>query len=752
MRVAVLALGAAILGAADSWTDLEAIRVDPGEAVIDAPMRLAVTGVRKDGLQVDASETASWSVENEKVARLDGGRVIPVGDGTTEVLAAVGGLRARARITVQGSRTGADFELDVLPVLTRHGCNSGGCHGSAKGQGGFKLSLLGYDADADHEALAVEHRSRRIHRARPEESLLVAKPTLRVKHGGGRRFGEDSEAARLLVNWIRAGAPRRVREERLESVVVFPAAAVLPLDATLPLLVAARYSNGVTRDVTAEALFSSNDDSIAAVTPGGLVRARAPGETAIVARFGGHVVPAQIGSPLGGESPEFATANLVDEHLARKWKSLRIRPAPPASDAVLLRRAFLDVIGTLPTPDEARAFLADRSEDKRASLVDALIRRPEFDAFWTLKLSERLVVGAEKFPEEYAAWIRAQVARDAPMTEVARSIVTAAGREPAGGFFLASGDPRLMMELTLQSFHGFRMQCANCHNHPLERFSQDEYHSLAAFYAKVRAGRGGVETGGVTELTHPRTGKPVSPGAPGLTRAIEGDRRVAFAEWLVADRRFPRAMANLLWAEVFGRGLVEPVDDLRASNPASVPELLEALAAEFSKNPRVRPFVRLLATSRAYGLDSKGGGPERFFARAIVKPLGAEVLLDAVAQATGVPNSFGRAIEQHQPNAVQHFSLEAFGRCRRESLCTVRGEFSGSLKQALHLISDDVVSGRVAQSRFSDKPVEELTWRALGRPPTEKERAHWAPRVATREEAEDLFWALLVSREFQFRH
>jgi hypothetical protein len=614
--------------------------------------------------------------------------------------------------------TVADFTLDILPVLTRSGCNAGGCHGAAKGQNGFKLSLLGYDADADHEAVALEFRSRRINRAAPDESLLLLKASMKLNHKGGRLLKPGSPDFTLLRDWIKAGAPRRTRDATLTAVTVTPAADVLAKGAERQLTVEARYSDGTTRDVTRHALFSTNDDSIAAVDSDGLVRLHREGETAVIVRYGGFVVPATVGAGFG-KTVDFAAANLIDTHLAAKWKSLGIAPAAPAGDAVLRRRMFLDVIGTLPTPDELRL--------DRAKLVDTLLARPEFETFWTLKLSQMLAVGNHKFPPAYFDWIRANL--DKPLPETVRALVTSTGNAPPAAFFSVESDPRTMMEFTIQSFHGFRMQCANCHNHPLERFPQDDYHALAAVYARVRH-ENGVTVIPRGEIVNPRTGKTAAP------RFDADDRRVPFADWLVSDRAFARAWANRLWAEIFGRGLVHPVDDLRASNPASLPALLEALTDVLAKEPRIKPFLRLLLTSNAYALSCHGDSDERWFARAIVKPLPAEVALDAVHIAAGTLGD--RAIARFDPTATTPL-LTALGRCRRETACTLRPEFGGSLRQALALVCLDL--------KAPSKDVDELFLRTIGRAPTAAER-----ELAASGDPDDLFWALIASKEFQFRH
>ncbi len=628
-----------------------------------------------------------------------------------------------APMSVHGPRStvhvGApDFTLDVLPILTRSGCNAGGCHGGAKGQNGFKLSLLGYDADADYEAIAMDLHSRRINRAAPDDSLLIQKSTMRIKHTGGKALREGADT---VLAWIKAGAPRKTRDSNLLSVDVTPAA-IVKRDGDTPLKVTARYSDDTTRDVTTMALYSTNDDSIATVTPDGVVRTLRNGETTIIVRYGGFVVPVTAGYPFAmAQASTFKPANLVDEQLAAKWKSLGIIPSFSADDATFLRRAFLDVIGTLPTPDEVRAFLA---KPDRVKLIDDLLKRPEFDLFWTLKLSQWLMVGAQKFSPDYPAWLKSRI--DEPITETAKLLVTAKGTSAPASFFSVDSDPRVMMEFTVQTFHGFRMQCANCHNHPLERFAQDDYHSLAAVYSRVRHERGLVLSPR-GELTNPRTGRVAAPRFDG------DDRRVPFAEWLVSDPRFARAWANRLFGEIFGRGLVHAVDDMRASNPPSVPALLDALAAEFAKTPKLRPFLRLLLTSSAYGLSSKGQVDDKFFSHAIVKPLPAEVVLDAITMSQGALTD--RAISRVDPSQSTPL-LDALGRCSRTRICA---EFQGSLRQALALATLEV--------KAPSKEVEELFLRTLSRPPTAKERDYAATC-----DPDELMWALIATKEFQMRH
>jgi hypothetical protein len=627
-----------------------------------------------------------------------------------------------ALLLVLALQEGPDFALDVLPVLTRSGCNAGACHGSAKGQGGFKLSLLGDDADADYDAVAWEFGSRRIHRGRPEASLLLRKGQGRVDHEGGRAL-RDPEG--VVAGWIRGGARRKSRDVRLLGVAADPAWVLGAPGGGASLRVEARYSDGTRRDVGGLALYGSNDDSVATVDGSGAVRLRASGETCIVVRYGGFVVPVRAAAPFGASPAGFAAAGPVDDALLRHWTALGIRPAPKATDAVFLRRAHLDLIGTLPTAQEVRSFLANPD---RAALVERLLARPEFDDFWTLKLSQLLLVGAKRFPEAYPDWLRSRL--DRPLTETAALLVTSLGTEAPAAYFSVSSDPRVMMEFTMQNFHGFRIQCANCHDHPLERFPQDDYHALASVFARVRHDGGSVILSPRGELVNPRTGRTAPPRHDGP------DRRVPFASALTSDPAFARAWANRLWGELFGRGLVHPVDDLRASNPPSIPGLLEALAEDFGRDPRIRPFLRRLLASNAYGLSSDGESPDRFFARALVRPLPAEVVADAISSASGV--SGPRAIARVDPSQGTAF-LRDLGRCPRDGACTLQSAFQGSLRQALALATLEV--------KAPVRDPEELYLRALSRPPRPEERA-WAAGV----DPDELLWALIASREFQLRH
>jgi hypothetical protein len=576
-----------------------------------------------------------------------------------------------------------DFVNDVLPRLTKLGCNAGTCHGSAPGQKGFKLSLLGYDPEFDHAAITRELRGRRIDLAEPAESLLLEKATRRIKHEGGRRMTEDSGAYRAILAWLKAGAPYRsgtpVDLVRIEA---------------RPGQVTAHYSDGSKRDVTPLALFDVSDDSIAG--PDGV--AKAPGETSIMVRYGGQVAAVKAGKPYGPRTEVPWRRNAADDWVNAKIAEFGLKAAPPCDDATFLRRATLDAHGRLPTPEEVRAFDGDRD-----GLVDRLLARPEFEAYWGYLLVK--ILGAKS--PDYQAWVRGRVAE--PYDETVVRLLTKAPH-----LYLERNDPKALSEFVGQTFLGARWACAQCHNHPFERFSRKNYYEMASFFARVRVREGRVELEERGELE--LEGKPVLPPL-----RMSADRREDLARWTVRNEAFARATANRVWAILMGRGLVEPVDDLRVSNPATHPELLEALAAEFRKDFSIRRLVGLIMKSAAYA--RRTGAGDAFYATRAPKPLDAEVLADAIVQATGGGES--RAIDlPSNPHPL------------------LKGE---TLARTLHLMNGAWLNGRLKPDS-----VETLYLRTLSRFPTAEERAHWAGDDP--EYLKDLLWALLNSKEFGSNH
>jgi hypothetical protein len=684
----------------------------------------------------------------------------------------------------------------------------GTCHGTPTGKGGFRLSLQGYAPDLDYERLTHEGGARRANRIDPDASLLLRKPLTEVSHRGGQRIRPGSLEHRVLRRWIAEGMrndpPGTPRLKRLE---VVPGAKILERPARpVQLRVRAHFSDGTARDVTSLIRFSSSDDTIAQVSPDGVVSGQRRGEAAILCRYE-HLVGSARFTYLerapGFRWPNPPAHNFVDRHVFAKMRQMRVLPAGLCTDAEFLRRATLDTLGTIPKPEEVRAFLSDRRPDKRARLIDSLLARPEFADFWALKWSDLLRVSEETLDSAgvraYHAWIRQAITENRPLDQFARALLTASGNtleNPAANYYRAVSEPTNWMETTAQLFMGRRVQCAKCHNHPFDRFTQDDYFALAAFFAQVRiegTGFGGrrrrfgggqgvtVSLNPSAEMTQPRTGEVMAPRVPGAAAATVpagADRRLAFARWLIhpANPYFAPAMANRIWFHLMGRGIVEPVDDFRDSNPSTNDALLAALARELvTHRYDLRHMVRTIMTSRTYQLSSRPHPASRddrvYHSSAVPRLIPAEPLLDAIAAATGVPEEFpgmppGTRAVQLAGTAVRSPFLTAFGRPARKLACECEREREPTLFQALQLISSRSVErmlaseqGRVATLAKSTKSdehcVRELYLASLSRPPTAVEKASARKYLAAagrRHGLEDLLWALINSKEFLFRH
>ncbi len=646
-----------------------------------------------------------------------------------------------------------DFVNDVVPVLTRSSCNAASCHGAALGQGGFKLSLLGNDPEADHVTITRELSGRRIDRADPASSLLLRKPTRQMPHRGGRVLEVESQNYAVLLEWARNGFQLGHGGPGVVGLKVSG-----PIDGRL--VVDARYSDGSGKDVTRLALFSSNDDAIAEVNRDGDVKLKNPGETTIMVRFAGHVGAARVGKPFDGLTDRkplggLRSSSFVDERIGQALERIGLTASPPCDDAAFARRAFLDVIGTLPRPEEVRAFL---SRPDRSKLLAELIARPEFDTYWAYRLDQIFQVSSKRISSAAApfhAWLKSRVKK--PWAETARLALTACGSAPETGFYRLTADPKEMSENTGRIFLGSRWQCAQCHDHPFERFRQQDYFGLAAMFARVRHTDEGIVSYHRGEVTFPRTGKDALPVFPdGSQGDVDGDRRLKLADWVASNPQLRRSFANRIWALLMGRGLVQPVDDFRASNPPSHPELLD----ELSRLETIPELVSVIANSAAYGLSGATDSnrqDRRFYSHFFSRPLAAEVLVDAIALATGIPDSYPdrpagtRAIELGD-FAVPSYTLDVCGRNRPG--------FEASLPQALHLLNGEAVDsklrcvGPLLASSNADL-VEELYLRTLSRLPTSDEADHWQKtldRGPRAEIGEDLLWALLNSRELATCH
>ncbi|MBM3875315.1 MAG: DUF1549 domain-containing protein [Verrucomicrobia bacterium] len=702
--------------------------------------------------------------------------------------------------TASGASPAREFHFvnDIEPLLSRYGCNSSGCHGKAEGQNGFKLSVFGFDPKGDHAALVREGRGRRVSPAAPDTSLFLLKAAGIVPHGGGGRIAQGTSEFQLIRDWIAAGAPfGRADAPRVARIEIAPRERVLGMGATQQLRVTANYSDGSTKDVTRLALFHSNNEGLVRVDDDGqLTTGSIPGQAAVMARFGEEVDVFRAMVPRGTALKEFTAppqVNFIDALVDAQLKKLNVLPSGLADDPEFLRRVYLDVIGTLPTPAEARRFLADARTDKRARLVEALLDRPEFADYWALKWADVLQVDRLKLqPREayaYFKWIRDSLAANKPLDRVARELLTAEGPlddAPAGHFYKVATKPGDMANSISQSFLGVRIACAECHHHPYDRWSQADYQGMAAFFTQVSVRKGALGDAllaeGNPQARHPRTGEPIHPYALGATmpgKAPEGDRRRVLSDWFTSSDNpwFARNLANRLVAHFFGRGLVEPVDDVRATNPASNPELLDALARDVQgASFDFKKIIRTLTASRTYQLSSKPNATnerdEQNYSRALFKRLPAEVLFDAVSQTTGVGEKFegvapGVRAVQLWDSQVQNYFLKLFGRPSRMSACECDRNTEASIAQVLHLLNSPDIhrklsheSGTVARLvrtiRDDAALVDELYFTWFSRPPTGSERAiamqFLKDSPSRRQGAEDLAWSLQNSLEFIFNH
>ncbi len=794
------------------------ISAEPASLRLDAiaPRHgVRITAKLADGFEVDATDAARWSVAAKSPFLLAGdGRVAATADGSGKLVATVGRHRVEIPVRVEGLARGGDdvgFVRDVLPALNRAGCSAGACHAKAEGQNGFKQSIFSYDPKHDWGEIVKDARGRRVFPASPEASLFLMKPLLRVPHEGGKRFEENSATHRLVARWIGAGMPyTAAREAALTNLAVFPEERRYPHGGRQRLLVRAQYADGTVRDVTDLAAYVASDKEIVQVDEAGRVTAGTQtGAAVVVARYMGLVAASRVTVPARRQLPAERYAalprnNFVDERAFARHQELGLFPSEPCTDAEYLRRVSLDVAGVLPTAAEARAFLADSAKDQRAAraeAVDRLLARPEFAEYWANQWADLLRPNPDRVGVKSVMvldeWIRASFREGKPFDQFAREIVAAEGSNHRDGPAVVYRDRRDPPELTTmfsQLFLGVRLECAKCHHHPNERWSQDDFYQLAAYFGPVRQrGAGlsppisaGTETffyapGGTVK--HPVTQAVLAPRAPDAPPAAiaEGtDPRRALAAWMTAPSNpfFAHAAVNRVWAGFFGRGLVDPVDDFRISNPCVNPSLLDALAADFAAHGYdLRHLIRTIAASRLYQLGGKPNetnlGDIRHFSRAARRRLRAEVLLDAVCDITGVPETFAglppgsRAMQTWTYKSASQF-LDAFSRPNPSSDPPCERDRQMSVVQSLHLMNATALQAKIASpdgrarklakgDLAPEAIVAELYFAAYGRAPepTELATATAAYMIpgATRESAtEDVLWALLNSPEFVFNH
>jgi hypothetical protein len=761
------------------------------------------------GRVVDRTREAKFSIDNPAVASVSAeGVVTPTGDGSATVTATFGSGSATTKVTVRdGARfRPVTFERDIEPLLARMGCNAGACHGKARGQNGFALSILGFDTDFDYAAIVTEAKGRRLFPAAPESSLLLRKASGQTPHGGGRKLPADGPAYAAMKRWIEAGTPRTPSSApKVERISIEPGQRIMGFRQAQQLLVTAYYTDGSSADVTHLATYQSNESVYASVDANGLVKAGPiPGEAAIMARFMEKFAVANVLIPMPGELPadlhaKLPRQNFIDGHVWDKLKLLGLTPSALASDATFHRRAFLDVIGRLPNPEETRAFFADKTADKRMKLIDRLLERPEYADWWASKWADLLRpnpyhVGI-KAVFNIDAWLRESFRRNKPYDQFVREIITAQGstfRDGPTVFFRNRREPDEITTMVSQLFLGVRLDCARCHHHPFEIYGQEDFYSFAAYFARVGHKGVGISapiSGGeevifnapTGSVKHPLTGK-VLPPRPLFGKATEvtadNDPRQVLADWVTSPDNpyFAKVIVNRVWADLMGRGIVDPVDDLRATNPPSNVALLDALAADFRKNGHdLKKLIRTIATSYAYGLSTtpndRNLGDSRNYSRHYRQRLRGEVLLDAISDITGVPEKFDahpsgtRAMGLWTVRAPSVF-LDTLSRPDPNQDPPCERTPDSSVVQALHLMNAPNLHRKVtadegqaaklaASSKTVPEIVEELYLLAYCRLPSEAERSAASKRfekkeVTRRKAAEDLLWALVNTPEFVF--
>ncbi len=787
-----------------------------------AVQQLLVVDLEQQRAVRDYTDTAKYTTADVKIASVsDAGVVTPVADGETTITAQTNNRTATIKVAV--SKTNEPFAWNfrnhVQATLTRNGCNSGACHGALAGKGGFKLSLRAYNPESDYFAITRQSLARRIDTTQATDSLLLKKAMRTLPHGGGTRFGEDSKHFQVVREWIAAGAPGpSSADPKLERLVVNPPSARVKPQDKLRVIVQGIYSDGTVSDVTEWTKFTSSEEQVASVDEDGKITAIGHGEAGISALFGSRVATITVTSPFMNkvDASTFANSpksNFIDGHVLNKLQLLNLLPSAPCTDAEFIRRVFLDTCGVLPTPVEVEKFILDTGTDKRARLIDALLERPEYVDYWAHKWSDLMLVSSRKLPSS-AMWafynsVRRSVANNQPWDRFARDIITASGStltEGGGNYFVLHKDISDLVESTTVTFLGMSVNCCRCHNHPLEKWTQDQYWAQANLFSRVglkngtRTGEVIVQTLPAGDAPHLRTGQPMPPtpldGKP-LSLDSSIDRRQYYADWLTAPENpyFAKALVNRVWRNFLGRGLVEAEDDMRETNPPTNRELFDALTKDFIEHKfDVKHLVRTIVNSAAYQRSSNplpgNVADDRYYSRYLIRRLSAEVILDAYADITGVPTAFtqvslgpsGGLAGASYPNGTRAMQLpdsllvsrflDAFGRAERSQTCACERTGDSSVGQALHLNNGLTLNEKLRnpKSRMAewlkakttdDEIITQVFRYALARSPSVDEKSRFAAIIAdatkdgsnTRQEAiEDVFWAVLTGKEFLFNH
>ncbi|MDP7274844.1 MAG: DUF1549 and DUF1553 domain-containing protein [Planctomycetaceae bacterium] len=789
--------------AEDAIRPAESIQVTPSPLRLGGANRqrqVQVTARAADGTVFDVTHQATLTVVDRSHAVLDGTTVRGVADGQTRLQVQYAGRSVEVPIQVRNFNRfpPVHFLNDIMPILSKLGCNSGGCHGKQSGQNGFRLSIFGFDPRADYDALVKEARGRRVFQASPTGSLLVAKSTNRLAHGGGARTRVGSIDHELLSQWVSQGAPwGNDNSPQIASIQIEPARRQLGARAEQQLLVTATFSNGSTRDITSAAAYASNATLIADLEGAGRIHTGSvPGEAAIMVSYMGHVATARITVPREDRPKTFPLLpvhNRIDEFVWAKLKRMGILPSPIASDTVFLRRLHLDSLGTLPSPQAVRSFLADKRPDRRQHAIDAVLTRPEFSDYWAQKWADVLLVDRDDLGErgafEFHRWLRQQLLTNRPYDEWARELLTATGNSGRYGpvnFFRAARTPVELTRSISQAFLGIRLDCAQCHHHPFEKWGQDDFYGMAGFFKGLQHKTLGPGRELVFHSGYQPTRIPLSerlaptrpPGGQVITDFGETDPRVRLARWVTGPKNpyFARLVANRIWKHFLGRGLVEPEDDFRSTNPATNPALLDYLADQVVAGDfDLRAVMKQVLASRVYQLSSvpneTNQGDEQNYSHFLIKRLPAAVLMDAISEVTGSPEPFegmprGTRAIQLWDNRLPSYFLDTFGRSERRSPCECGSSTEPTMAQTLHLMNAPEIDakivapgGRIDRLIIAGAPsrriVEQLCFSALGRGPNPRE-LQAAERLfagrTPRRAAEDFLWVLLNSYDFLFVH
>ena len=762
---------------------------------------VVVQAVHADGITRDVSKEAAMTIANPAICRRDGTTFYPMADGATELKVEFGGkmLTVPVKVEKAAETRAISFKLDVMPVWMKTGCNTGSCHGAARGKDGFRLSLFGFDPDGDYLRITREMPGRRIDFAVPEASLMIEKSIGVVPHTGGKRFEKDSEYAKTVTDWINAGCPRDPADvATCIGLELYPLEGVLDgQGATQQVTARAKYSDGTDRDVTNLALYLSNNDTSASISPDGMITAGARGEAFVMARFstftvGSHFVVLPKG--LVYEDKPKAQVNYIDELVNLKLKKLRIEPSGKSSDEAFLRRLYVDLVGMVPTEEEYTRFMTSTDPAKRDKLIDELLGRKEFTEVWVSKWAEWLMMRSSnqtslKSITLYYTWLSEQIADNVPLDKMVREILGANGgtfKNPPTNFYQIEPDRLKVAENVAQIFMGMRTQCAQCHNHPFDRWTMDDYYSFAAFFSQIGRKTGEdyreqiVFNSGGGEVNHLVGGRVMPPVFLGGGPAdVAGkDRRVVLADWLASPKNpyFAQNFVNRIWHHFFNIGIVEPVDDVRVSNPASNSPLLAELAKRFTEsNYDFKGLVRDICRSEAYQRSTEKNATnatdERNFASQTLRRIKAESMLDIISQVTSTQDKFprlplGARAVQIADGATSTYFLTTFGRATRETACSCEVKMEPTLSQALHLMNGDTTNNKIQQGGLiaalqkekvpPEQIVEKLYIRALSRKPTADEAAALKSLFVEgsdhKRALDDIFWALLNSREFLFNH